>query len=82
LREQIEKSKKEKKKKKRERRGKWVRERLSVFLRVWGDWEAIWYIGMGGAFVLATYGLATRPDQKPSAWARREVEQRRQERKD
>ena len=44
--------------------------------RVREDWELIWYWGMGGAFVLAAVGLATKPDTTPSAWARREMLER------
>ena len=43
------------------------------------DWELIWYWGMGGAFVLMGVALATRPDTKPSAWARDELEKRQQQ---
>lgn len=49
--------------------------------RKWEDWELIWYLGMGGAFVLATIGLATKPHSKPSAWARREMYNRQDEAK-
>ena len=40
------------------------------------DWELVWYIGMGGAFVLMAVALMTRPSTKPSAWARQELELR------
>lgn len=43
------------------------------------DWELIYYWGMGGAFVLAAIGLATKPTTKPSAWARGEILQREEE---
>ncbi len=41
--------------------------------RVREDWELIYYFGMGGAFVLAIVGLWTKPQTKPSAWARAEL---------
>jgi hypothetical protein len=40
------------------------------------DWELVWYVGMGGAFVLMGVALMTRPSTKPSAWAREELELR------
>lgn len=40
------------------------------------SWERIWYAGMGVATVLVVVGLWTRPNDKPSAWARRELEDR------
>jgi hypothetical protein len=47
--------------------------------RVREDWELIWYVGMGGAFVLAGIGLATKPDTTPSTWARREMVERQEQ---
>jgi hypothetical protein len=47
--------------------------------RVREDWELIWYIGMGGSFLLAGIGLATKPDTTPSTWARREMIERQEQ---
>jgi hypothetical protein len=50
--------------------------------RKWEDWELIWYLGMGGGFVLGAIGLATRPDTSASAWARQEMFDRKAEKQE
>lgn len=50
--------------------------------RVKESWELIYYWGMGIAVVLMVVGMSTRPHSKPSAWAKTEMLNREQEKKD
>lgn len=44
--------------------------------RKWEDWEAVWYIGMGGAFLYLGIGLYYQPDSSVETWARYEAMKR------